>query len=672
MKVHVMQPKSQSDREKIYRFLYEIWSEEFGRSMEGMDHDLRLMKDALDETAVHFIAVDHSGRILGCVRANVLGTGTPPAAVRPHLKPLALVELFGEDRVGYCSHLAVAPDSRGRTVTSLLIVALSRFCLKEGIEVVVSYCALHFVAFYYQLGYRPYTENFRTDAAIRVPIAHCVRDRTYLQTIKSPLARLCPEPLDDGGAAASKLADRFPAFRVPAFSRTDAHHLWARLAHTTPSDTTHRDVVFFDKLSEEEWRVVNTWVSEITFSQGEHVYRRGEAERSLGVLISGSLGINASVSGVSRIVKVILPGEPFGEISSLEGGRQSADIVALEPSTACLLPHDFLQRVCRVNADLGLRLANRLLKIVANRFASLASVTTGETGAEVAAVKVGRPLLYQQPDRDEIENRIESYRFDRLGDPDKELRRLITQATLAEDIEFGLLERIGLSDGATFLDVGSGPGVTALLVAKRLPSAIIIGVEPEERLRTQAQSLVESQGVAARCRFLEGTGSRTQMADDTADFSYARLLFQHLPNPLEVLGEMRRVTRPGGTIVVLDVDDRTNIVYPPPAEMATIETRIAAAQTAAGGDRHVGRKLHGYLHTAGLENVGVELIPITAATIGRETFFSIVYSFKRQVLERAGEFDDQAAIFFAALKELILQPTTFATTTAFVAYGVVP
>jgi ubiquinone/menaquinone biosynthesis C-methylase UbiE/CRP-like cAMP-binding protein/GNAT superfamily N-acetyltransferase len=668
MTVYVMRPKCKHDREGIYRFLYEIWSDEFCRSMEGMDHENRLMKDELDETAHHFIAVDHSGRLLGCVRVNILSEVTLSARLQCHLKPTELVELFGGDRIGYGSHFAVAPDARGKTVASLLIGAIYRFCLNEGIMVGVSHCALHFVSFYYQLGYRPYTENFRIDAGIRVPIAHCIRDRTYLNTIKSPLARLCPEALDDRGATARKLADRFPAFKVPGFSRTNVHHLWARLAHASPNDTTRRKDVLFDKLTEEEWRMVSTRVSEITFSQGEYVYRRGETERSMGVLISGSLGVNVMVAGVARIINVILPGEPFGEISSLGGSRQAAEIVALEQSTACLLPHDFLDRIARANADLGLRLAKRLLRIIATRFAYLTDATAV---ASAAAVRVGRPLLYQRPDADEIENRIESYRFDRLGDQEKEFKRLITQATIGEDIEFAVLDRIGLLDGSTVLDLGSGPGVTALLIAKRLPSATVIGIEPEDLLRSKAQTLVENQGLAGRCRFLKGSGSRIPMADGTADFSYARLLFQHLPNPLEVLAEMRRVTRPGGIVVVLDVDDRTNIVHPEPPGMKAFEARIAAAQKAAGGDRHVGRKLHGYLHEAGLRDVGVEHIPITASTIGRETFFSIVYSFKRQLLEREGTLDKPTTAFFAALEDLIRKPATFAMTTVFVAHGAV-
>ena len=201
---------------------------------------------------------------------------------------------------------------------------------------------------------------------------------------------------------------------------------------------------------------------------------------------------------------------------------------------------------------------------------------------------------------------------------------------------------------------------------------MVIGVEPEDLLRKKAETLVASQNLAERCRFLKGAGDLIPLDDGVMDFSYARLLFQHLSNPLEVLGEMRRVTRRGGVVVILDVDDRTNIIHPAPEGLEDLEKRIASAQATAGGDRHVGRKLYGYMHEIGLQEIGVEHIPIPASAFGREVFYSIVYSFKRQVLERAGGLDDQTAALFSELENLIRRPTTFAMTTVFVAHGVVP
>jgi CRP-like cAMP-binding protein len=456
--------------------------------------------------------------------------------------------------------------------------------------------------------------------------------------------------------------------KAPGFSRTKVHHLWARLAHTTPSDKEANS--FFYGLSREEQKIVGRRVSEIVFSQGEYVYRRGETEQGMGVLLSGSLGVEVSEGGVSRIINVISPGEPFGEISRLSGGRRTADLVALEKSQALLLPSDFLGRVCRADLGLGLKLTQRLLRTLAARFVNLTNTVV--CGAGIAEGGQGKqPSFFQHPDTDVIKSRIESYRFDSLGDREGEFKRLISQATIGEDIEFAVLDSIGLRDGAKVLDLGSGPGVTSFLMAKRLLQATVIGVEPEDLLRKKAEALIADQSFAERCQFLKGTGDRIPLDDGTVDFSYARLLFQHLPNPLEVLGEMRRVTRRGGIVVVLDVDDRTNVVHPAPAGLEDLENRIASAQAAAGGDRHVGRKLLEYMTEAGLQDIGIETIPISASTLGREAFFSIVFSFKRQVLERAGELDEPTAALFVALEDLIKKPTTFAMTMVYVAHGVV-
>jgi SAM-dependent methyltransferase len=201
--------------------------------------------------------------------------------------------------------------------------------------------------------------------------------------------------------------------------------------------------------------------------------------------------------------------------------------------------------------------------------------------------------------------------------------------------------------------------------------ATVIGIEPEDLLRDKAQHFIESQGLVDRCTFLRGTGERIPLDDAMVDFSYARLLFQHLPNPRQVLGEMQRVTRRSGIIAILDVDDRTNIVHPAPEGMEELERRVLSVQAAAGGDRYVGRKLFGYMHDIGLQQISIEHVPITAAALGRETFFSIVYSFKRQILERAGELDDQTEAVFTELGELIRKETTFAMVTAFIAHGTV-
>jgi ubiquinone/menaquinone biosynthesis C-methylase UbiE len=321
---------------------------------------------------------------------------------------------------------------------------------------------------------------------------------------------------------------------------------------------------------------------------------------------------------------------------------------------------------------LGFKLAKRFLKTVAVRFSDLTEATA--RGADMSSEFV--PSEYASPFLPAPEGGAgkhkESYEFKNIGDREKELKRLITQATIGEAIEFSVLDRLGLRDGQRVLDLGSGPGITTFLMARHLPAASIIGVEPEDLLRSEAETFIDKQGLGGRCRFLKGTGSHIPLAEGYVDFAYARLLFQHLPVPLEVLGEMRRVTRRGGIVAILDVDDRTNIVHPAPAGWEEMERRIADVQADGGGDRHVGRKLKGYMHESGFREVGVETVPVSSTDLGRDAFFSIVYGFKRQVLQRAGMFDEKAEAFFDTLEHLILEPATFAMTTVFLAHGRVP
>ena len=99
-----------------------------------------------------------------------------------------------------------------------------------------------------------------------------------------------------------------------------------------------------------------------------------------------------------------------------------------------------------------------------------------------------------------------------------------------------------IADQRRVLDVGSGPGALIAELAKRLGTAAVSAVDPSE-----------SFVVAAQKRFPEVEVGRANAEDlpfddRTFDASLAQLVVHFMTDPVAGLGEMSRVTRPGGTV----------------------------------------------------------------------------------------------------------------------------
>ena len=106
-----------------------------------------------------------------------------------------------------------------------------------------------------------------------------------------------------------------------------------------------------------------------------------------------------------------------------------------------------------------------------------------------------------------------------------------------------VFDHVGLEAGAKYLDVGCGAGLAAQTAAER--GAVVSGVDAAEKLLE-----------IARARVMDGdfhTGELEQLpfVDGTFDVVTGFNSFQYAARPGVALGEAKRVTRPGGTVVVM-------------------------------------------------------------------------------------------------------------------------
>ncbi len=105
-----------------------------------------------------------------------------------------------------------------------------------------------------------------------------------------------------------------------------------------------------------------------------------------------------------------------------------------------------------------------------------------------------------------------------------------------------LLDKVALSPDDHVLDIGCGTGQTSTYVVER--AGTVEGVDISEPQLSRARR----KPVAAR--FLRADAEHLPFPDDTFDAVVSVGAVIYFPNPVAALVEARRVTRPGGSILV--------------------------------------------------------------------------------------------------------------------------
>ncbi len=110
-----------------------------------------------------------------------------------------------------------------------------------------------------------------------------------------------------------------------------------------------------------------------------------------------------------------------------------------------------------------------------------------------------------------------------------------------------ILEYFGDLNGKRVLDVGCGKGRFARVLTERNPGASIIGFDLAEAMLRHVPS-----GVSA----CAGSMTALPFADGVFDCAYATESLEHAVDIETAVGEMCRVVRPGGRIVIIDKNAR--------------------------------------------------------------------------------------------------------------------
>lgn len=115
----------------------------------------------------------------------------------------------------------------------------------------------------------------------------------------------------------------------------------------------------------------------------------------------------------------------------------------------------------------------------------------------------------------------------------------------------GYLDRIDWPAVDLAVEVGSGTGAVARMMADRLSEGRVLGVEPSEALVAAAR---ERAGGRRNLAFEIGKGTRLPVEPGGADLVVMNTLLSHVGDPEPFLDEAARVLGPGGTLAICDAD----------------------------------------------------------------------------------------------------------------------
>jgi arsenite methyltransferase len=205
-------------------------------------------------------------------------------------------------------------------------------------------------------------------------------------------------------------------------------------------------------------------------------------------------------------------------------------------------------------------------------------------------------------------------------------------------------EALAARAGERILDVGCGPGfyVEELLDAVG-PDGAVVGVDGSPQMLAAAAARCGRHGNVA---FHQGDATALPVHDASFDAALCVQVLEYVADPTVALSEMHRVLRPGGRVVVWDIDRATVTWHSEdPARME----RVLRAWDEHLTHPSLPRTLAARLRAAGFSRVGVEGHVFTTTTFDPEAFGTgVVLGLVEQFVDGRPEVGPDAAKAWAA------------------------
>jgi demethylmenaquinone methyltransferase/2-methoxy-6-polyprenyl-1,4-benzoquinol methylase len=141
----------------------------------------------------------------------------------------------------------------------------------------------------------------------------------------------------------------------------------------------------------------------------------------------------------------------------------------------------------------------------------------------------------------------------KVPEMDAYAQRLAVSNPLIEPVIRLAIQALQLPLGSRGLDAGCGIGLQALLLAEAVgPAGHVTGLDLSPQFLVHAREIAEKAGLSERISFQQGDVNRLPFDNGTFDWVWSANCVGYAPlEPLPLLRELARVTKPGGSVAIL-------------------------------------------------------------------------------------------------------------------------
>lgn len=206
---------------------------------------------------------------------------------------------------------------------------------------------------------------------------------------------------------------------------------------------------------------------------------------------------------------------------------------------------------------------------------------------------------------DDLEDRISTIKRSNLkkyihGYSQQETTRLYDQAHTIEDF---LHWDSHWEAGSYILEAGCGVGAQTSIIANKNPDCRFLSVDiAPKSIKKAKQTLAPT---LPNVQFAIADLTSLTYPANSFDHIFVCFVLEHLSHPKQILLELKRVLKKGGSITVIEGDHGSTYFHPDNSAARKAVQAQVILQQQNGGNANIGRTLHPLLQAAGFQQVTV-------------------------------------------------------------------